>query len=68
MAGCNKSEVVPMKKDKNPSTGVSKTNAPAVPIGDPRALAQREPRNASPPPLPNWTRYADSRLKQFCSR
>jgi len=58
-----------MKKDKTNSPGVSKTNAPIVPIGEPRAPQQRDTRTAAPtPPLPNWSRYADSRLKQFCSR
>jgi hypothetical protein len=62
-----------MERDMNNSTGTAaKTNPEAlharevsvpawgIPADDKRAL--------SPAPPPEWTRYIDSRLKQFCTR
>ena len=58
-----------MKKDTRTKAAVRKTSVPPVPSGDPQLAAQAKLRAAPEvPALPDWRRYADSRLKQFCCR
>jgi hypothetical protein len=58
-----------MKKDKSTKSVVSKKTDSVVPIGDPRVEQPHEQRADQPVPIkPDWHRYADSRLKQFCCR
>ena len=64
----NQGEVV-MKRDTTTNTGTVKTSASP----DPHALSaapwqKTEKRSDAPAPPPVWTRYIDSRLKQFCVR
>ena len=61
-------EVV-MKRQATTNTGTVKTSASP----DPHTLSaapwsKTEKRNDAPVPPPVWTRYIDSRLKQFCVR
>jgi len=61
-------EVV-MKRQVTTNTGTSKAN----PTPEPHALSaapwpKTEKRTDAPAPPPVWTRYIDSRLKQFCVR
>lgn len=58
-----------MKRHATTNTGNVKTSASP----DPHALSaapwpKNEKRNDAPAPPPVWTRYIDSRLKQFCVR
>ncbi|HEX8522763.1 MAG TPA: hypothetical protein VF669_10940 [Tepidisphaeraceae bacterium] len=59
-----------MKKETSNKSGAGKTSAPVVPVGDPRVTMPSINAKAAPalPSMPNWHRYADSRMKQFCSR
>ena len=58
-----------MKQQVENTSGNAKTfilpgndNRPATPWG------KTEKREDLPAPPPTWTRYIDSRLKQFCAR
>ena len=58
-----------MKRQQATNTGTVKTSA----TPDPHTLSaapwsKTEKRNDAPAPPPVWTRYIDSRLKQFCTR
>ena len=60
-----------MKRDATTTTGTVKASASP----DPHTIEQSAPgwnkpekRNDAPAPPPVWTRYIDSRLKQFCVR
>jgi hypothetical protein len=59
-----------MKRHATTNTGTVKPSASP----DPHALSaapawpKSEKRNDAPAPPPVWTRYIDSRLKQFCVR
>ncbi len=57
-----------MKRDTQRKPGVSKTNAPIAPIGDPRAAATPTRRPEPAVSVTLSARYIDSRLKQFCLR
>ena len=61
-----------MQRDiNNPSSSAVKTNPEArVPevSAQPTWGKDEEHRVLSPAPPPVWTRYIDSRLKQFCTR
>ena len=68
-----------MKKDTQPRSGVSKSNAPASATAatmrtqqQPQAAAERKLDAAAPagstPAVSISARYIDSRLKQFCLR
>ena len=62
-------EVV-MKRDATTNTGTVKASA-SPDLHTPQAAApwpKSEKRSDAPPPPPVWTRYVDSRLKQFCAR
>jgi hypothetical protein len=58
-----------MKRHATTNTGTVKMSASP----DPHTLSaapwpKNEKRNDAPAPPPVWTRYIDSRLKQFCVR
>jgi hypothetical protein len=58
-----------MKRHVTTNTGTAKAN----PTPEPHALSaspwgKTEKRSDAPAPPPVWTRYIDSRLKQFCVR
>jgi hypothetical protein len=58
-----------MKKAVRSSTGVA-TTIQAAPAAATTASSAKQPasRPQAASPTPVWTRYVDSRLKQFCLR
>lgn len=49
--------------------GTAKANsAPEVTLESAAVWDKQAKRPDAPPPPPVWTRYIDSRLKQFCTR
>lgn len=61
-----------MKREINQTSGTGTKTAPEAPMQQAPAFpAWGKPddkRDPSPAPPPVWTRYIDSRLKQFCTR
>lgn len=59
-----------MKKAVRSSTGVATTiqAAPAAAMTASAKQSASRPQAPSPTPTPVWSRYVDSRLKQFCLR
>ena len=51
------------------NSGTAKISAsPATQLDTTNPWAKTDKRNDMPAPPPVWTRYIDSRLKQFCTR
>ena len=64
-----------MKRDASSNSGAAKTNPTPEPVTaaavggmNMTAWVKPEKRIEAPDPPPVWTRYIDSRLKQFCVR
>ena len=54
-----------MKKDTTGRTAVSKPAVSTAAIIATTTVQQKERRMEAAPPPPGWSRYVDSRLKQF---
>jgi hypothetical protein len=62
-----KGEVVMKKVVRSNNAGVSNAiQAPSASVNTVTTKLESKPQTASPTPV--WTRYVDSRLKQFCMR
>ncbi len=58
-----------MKRDSYANTETAKGNpSPEVTCNPAAQWDKHGKRTESPAPPPVWTRYIDSRLKQFCTR
>lgn len=61
-----------MQRESTEKPGTAKANsAPEVTLESAAVWAKQHApakRPESPAPPPDWTRYIDSRLKQFCTR
>ena len=59
-----------MKKQHQSKPNAPKGNAPAITLqaGSPGAAKVSPVALESPPRPPEWARYVDSRMKQFCMR
>ena len=51
-----------------PGTAKMSSTAPEVTLESAAVWAKQAKQPESPAPPPVWTRYIDSRLKQFCTR
>ena len=58
-----------MARESTDKPGTAKANsAPEVTLESATVWQKHTKRPESPAPPPVWTRYIDSRLKQFCTR
>jgi hypothetical protein len=63
-----------MKKAVRRSTGITPSSIQAAPVGTVNTVTTAKPDGVRPQqplstsPTPVWSRYVDSRLKQFCLR
>ena len=58
-----------MARESADKPGTAKANsAPEVTLESATVWEKHTKRPESPAPPPVWTRYIDSRLKQFCTR
>ena len=58
-----------MQRESTNKPGTAKANsAPEVTLESASVWGKHAKRPESPAPPPVWTRYIDSRLKQFCTR
>ena len=57
-----------MKREINTSGTPKNVTLPGITSESATPWQKNEKRTESPAPPPVWTRYIDSRLKQFCSR
>jgi hypothetical protein len=56
------------KSDSAPEVTLESASIWAIPPLTPTAHRPGEEELSTAPPPPDWTRYIDSRLKQFCTR
>ena len=59
-----------MQRESTNKPGTAKANpaAPEVTLESAAVWDKHTKRPETPAPPPTWTRYIDSRLKQFCTR